>query len=248
MGFVYKSNVPHGITFGERHTWRDWRLVPTSRPVFLPPEVKTTEIDIPGSDGSLDLTESLTGDVKYKNRIGSIEFQVENRNNWADVYSEIMNYLHGQQMKAILDDDPNFYYLGRFSINNWKSDKFHSLITIDYNVGPYKRETVSTAEDWVWDTFNFETGIIKDYRNIVIDNDNYTDIRVIGTRMKVIPTFTATSTDGNGLEAYHRGLSVHLELPDGITKSPTFMILDGVNVIGIKGHGTVTIDYRGGSL
>ena len=123
MGFVYKSNVPHGITFGERHTWRDWRLVPTSRPVFLPPEVKTTEIDIPGSDGSLDLTESLTGDVKYKNRVGSIEFQVENRSNWADVYSEIMNYLHGKQMKAILDDVPNFYYLGRFSINNWKSDK-----------------------------------------------------------------------------------------------------------------------------
>lgn len=239
----------NGVTFGSKHSYRDWGLFLKSRPVISPPTPKTVYVDIPGSDGVIDLTESLTGDVKFDNRIITCEFVVlDARNKWSNIYSEIMNYLHGQHMKIVFDEDSAYYYEGRLQVNEWKSDKVTSTITIEGTVKPYKLEAVSTAEDWIWDTFNFETGVIKDYRNIVIDSDDYTDIRVIGTRMKAIPTFTITSTDGNGLEAYHRNLSVHLELPDGVTKSPTFMILDGLNVIGIKGHGTVTIDYRGGSL
>ena len=61
----------HSINFGNKNTWDDWRLIPTSRPVFLPPDVKKVLVDLPGSDGVIDLTESLTGYVKYGNRKGS---------------------------------------------------------------------------------------------------------------------------------------------------------------------------------
>lgn len=37
-----------------------------------PPEVKKYEVDIPGGDGVIDLTDSLLGDTAYKNR--EIEF------------------------------------------------------------------------------------------------------------------------------------------------------------------------------
>lgn len=136
----------HSITFGEKNTWDDWHLVPTSRPVFNPPSVKTKTLDIPGGDGVIDLTESLSGYPVYNNREGSFEFIVlndfcqieETYEKWYEVYSSIMDYLHGQQMKAFLEDDADYYYEGRFAVNSWTSDKNYSKIVIDYNVGPYK--------------------------------------------------------------------------------------------------------------
>lgn len=244
MSFTYKSYVPHGITFGTKHTWRDWRLVPTSRPVFLPPDVKTVEVDIPGSDGILDLTESLTGDVKFNNRAGSIEFQVENRSNWVDVYSEIMGYLHGQRMRAILDDDPDFYYMGRFNVNAWKSEKNHSLITIDYNVEPYKMERFSSLEDWEWDSFNFETGIIREYKEIRVDGS--LTFTIAGRRKTVVPAFTVVSDDGSGLQVRFNGTIY--DLPDGTSRVLNIVIMSGTNTLYFTGNGTVSIDYRGGRL
>ena len=41
----------HSITFGSKNTWEDWHLVPTSRPLFLPPKQKKSITDIPGGDG-----------------------------------------------------------------------------------------------------------------------------------------------------------------------------------------------------
>lgn len=100
----------HSITFGTKNTWDDWHLIPTSRPVFNPPSVKTNLIEIPGGDGALDLTTALAGRPLYKNRTGSIEFFVENDfRDWAVLYSEIMVYLHGQKMRAVLEDDPSYY-------------------------------------------------------------------------------------------------------------------------------------------
>lgn len=96
----------HSITFGEKNTWDDWHLIPTSRPVFNPPPTETHMIKIPGANGVLDLSESLTGYPIYENRTGSIEFIVENgHERWDIAYSDIMDYIHGKQMRAILEDD-----------------------------------------------------------------------------------------------------------------------------------------------
>lgn len=130
----------HSITFGEMNTWKDWHLVPSSRPVFNPPQPKYKTLDIPGGNGIIDLSESLTGYPVFQNREGSFEFIVMNGyEEWYRIYSRISNYLHGRKLKAILEDDKEYYYEGRFSVNNWKSDKNFSLITIDYSVVPYKR-------------------------------------------------------------------------------------------------------------
>lgn len=151
----------HSITFGDKNTWDDWHLVPSSRPLFNPPTVKTKIIDVPGANGVLDLSESLTKYPVYNNREGSIEFIVMNDYwEWHEAYSTIMNYLHGQTMNAIFEDDPKYYYTGRFAVNNWSSVKDYSRITIDYNVKPFKRHTENTLETWKWDKFSFKTGIV----------------------------------------------------------------------------------------
>lgn len=239
----------HSITFGTKNTWTDWKLVPTSRPVFDPPEVKTILIDVPGSDGSIDLTESLTGYVRYENRKGSFEFKVHTKEDWVEVYSSILDYLHGQRQKIILEDDPAYYYMGRASVNSWKSNKNYSLITIDVVAEPYKYEMYSSTEDWKWDPFNFETGIIREYEDIRIDGE--LTYNIDGNRKPVVPTITVTSDDGSGMVAmpYDNAYAYRrINLSDGANRSPYLVIKEGRNRIRFIGSGTVTIDYRGGRL
>lgn len=157
----------HSITFGEMNTWDDWHLVPESRPVFAPPTPKTTYVDVPGANGSLDMSEALTGYPVFQNRQGSFDFLVINESDglsdsgvsygeWCERYTTIMEYLHGQKLRAILEDDPLYYYEGRFSVNQWASEPERSKITIDYNVHPYKRSVKSSLESkWLWDLLDF---------------------------------------------------------------------------------------------
>ena len=174
----------HAITFknaySQKNTWNSWHMVPSSRPVINPPSVKSRTVDIPGGNGQLDLTESLTGYPTYSNRTGSIEFIVVNDLNWQNpnhdewykLYTNVMSYLHGQKLTMILEDDPEYYYDGRFSVNSWKTDKNNSKITIDYNVAPFKRLNRSSVDDqWLWDPFNFQTGVILSsiFKNISLN-------------------------------------------------------------------------------
>jgi hypothetical protein len=207
-----------------------------------PPSVKTNYVEIPGGDGILDLTTTLSGRPVYKNRTGSLEFIVENGfKAWSILYSEIMTYLHGQKMKAILEDDPAYYYEGRFSVNAWKSDQYNSIITIDYDVSPYKKELVSTSDDWLWDPFNFETGVIRYYKNMPI-NGTLT-VTVIGSLISIIPTIITSAT---GFTVTYKG-ETH-NLIKGPNVIPAISISNGENILNFSGTGIITIEYNGGSL
>ena len=234
-----------GVTFGTKHSYRDWGLLLKSRPVISPPSPKTVYVDIPGSDGIIDLTESLTGDVKFDNRTIKCEFVVlDARNRWSDIYSEIMDYLHGQRMKVRLDEDPTYYYEGRLQVNEWKSDKVTSTITIEGDVEPYKMEMFSSLEDWEWDSFNFETGIIRDYKEIRVDES--LTFTIEGRRKSVVPSFTVVSDDGSGLQVRFNGTTY--DLPDGTSRVLNIVIKNDTNTLYFTGNGTVSIDYRGGRL
>jgi len=204
----------HSITFGDKNTWDDWHLVPSTRPLFNPPVQKVKTLDIPGGDGLIDLSTSLTGYPVYQNRTGSIEFLVMNGyKTWDNTYSDVMNYLHGRTMKAILEDDPDYYYEGRFTVNSWKSEKNWSKITIDYSVGPYKWAIHDSLDsNWLWDPFSFVDGVIRSgiFGNIEIPMDpsnpvnlyfSSTDTDLAPVKPKFMVTgqsivLTMTDTDG----------------------------------------------------
>lgn len=232
----------HSITFGTKNTWDDWHLIPTSRPVFNPPSVKTNLIEIPGWDGALDLTTALAGRPLYKNRTGSIEFYVDNDfRDWTVLYSEIMVYLHGQKMRAVLEDDPSYYYEGRFAINAWKSNKERSSLVIDYDVNPYKKDILGTDEEWIWDTFNFETGIIRYYKDLPVSGS--LSVTVIVDMMPVSPTITTSAT---GMTVTFDGETYNLA--KGVNHVPEIVLPQGSNVLVFTGSGTVTIWQTGGRL
>lgn len=237
----------HSITFGDKNTWDDFKLVATSRPLFLPPPVKTNYVEVPGADGKLDLTTLLTGEPMYGNRTGSIELYVMNGySEWSHRYSEIMNFLHGQAMNVVLEDDPGYYYTGRFSVNKWASEKERSKITIDYDLAPYKMEIQTSSEDWIWDTFDFEIGIIREYGNLIIDGTK--TIEVIGCRKSVIPKFIVSLDDPNKFIKVTREDGSQFLLTNGEFKVPNVKISNSSERLTFTGKGIVSIDFRGGSL
>lgn len=231
----------HSITIGTKNTWDDWHLIPASRPLFNPPSVKTNYIEIPGADGSLDVTTAIAGRPLFNNRTGSWSFYVENGyKEWSILYSEIMMYLHGQEMTAVLEDDPAYFYVGRFSVNQWRSDPGHSMIVINYNVDPYKYYSASD-ENWLWDPFNFETGYIRYYKNLVVTNT--LTVNVVGDVMETIPTIVCST---NTVSVTFKGVT-H-QLTRGNNKFNDFIVSGEDNEFVFTGNGTISIDAVGGRL
>lgn len=251
----------HSVIFGDKNTWDDWRLVPASRPLFNPPAQKVTTLEIPGGDGVIDLSQSLTGYPVYQNRTGSIEFIVMNDfKPWHMAYSDIMDYLHGQKMRAILEDDPEYFYEGRFTVNTWKSEKDWSRITIDYDVGPYKWSLLSSTDDWLWDPFNFQNGVIRPmlFKNLAVTTKKRT-VKLAADlfgRAPVCPQFLVTSSDQRGVHIRFVNPTLGLDetklLTDGLIQFPELVFFGDqgatLELWCDTGTGTVSVDFRVGRL
>ena len=128
----------YGMKIGEFHSYKDFGLVPTSKPVVNLPSPKLEYLDIPGSHGEIDITESLTGEVIYEMRTGSFEFLVSDIEKWQEVYRKLLSTVHGKKTKLVLDTEKDYVYLGRIWVSEFKSDKNYSIITLDYKLDPYK--------------------------------------------------------------------------------------------------------------
>ena len=137
----------HSIVISGKNTYGEWEMYPTSRPHVAPPEVKTSYVDLPGADGGLDYTDLLTGEPRYGYRKGSWEFLLIPQDRWAAVYRSLVSFLHGRQHTVILEDDPDYVYTGRLSVNEWQSAAHNSLITIDYILEPFPRNISGQEED-----------------------------------------------------------------------------------------------------
>lgn len=179
---------------------------------------------------------------------------------WHMAYSDIMDYLHGQTMRAILEDDPEYFYEGRFTVNAWKSEKDWSRLVIDYDVGPYKWKNLSSIDNWLWDPFNFQNGVIQAalFRNIAVTTE-MKEIEldaVMYGRAPVCPRFIVQSSEGRGVHVrfINRQLSIDLTklLPEGTIQIPEFILFGdygGTIYLWVdEGTGTVSVDFRQGRL
>ena len=229
----------HSIIISGRNTFTEWGMVPTSRPVINPPEVKTTYVDLPSSNGVLDYSDLLLGSVPYGQREGSWEFVLRPGRTWATVYSSIMNFLHGQRHTVILEDDPAFLYSGRLSVNTWKSDPQYSLITIDYNLDPFKQSIVSSDEnDWLWDDL-FDLTIR--YGSFIVEGIKYRNFINEGMEAAT-PTFLCSSA----MSVLFNGQTY--TLVSGSNYNANLTLQPGDNIMRFSGNGSVVVSYREVSL
>ena len=76
MSNVYETYL--GTTFKvggvSRHSFGYFGLYPHERPEIPPAEPKTHYVEIPGADGSIDMSEWPQGYMTYKNRKGKFVF------------------------------------------------------------------------------------------------------------------------------------------------------------------------------
>lgn len=249
MDLIY-YNGEHSITFGDKNTWTDWHLIPISKPVISPPTVQTKQVDIPGVHGMLDLTTVLTGYPIYGNRTGSLEFILApGFEYWENVKTIVSEYLRGRRMTMKLADDPDHYYLGIFTVNAFKSDAKNNSITINYDLYPFKKNIVTSDEPWLWDPFNFETGVIRDWSSLTVDGELV--ISIDDCIEPVTPEITASAA--MTLQHTYRiadGVTTRMKeysIPVG-TSTPGFTLRPGTNDLKFIGTGTIGIHYRGGRL
>ena len=98
----------------------------------------------------------------------------------------------------------------------------------------------ATDEDWLWDPFDFEEGVIREYGNQAVDGT--LALTVVGSPMPVVPKIIVSAD----MQVAFGGESYRLK--SGENYLPDIEIKEGEHVPIFTGHGTVTVSYRGGSL
>ena len=223
------------------NTFNDFHLLLQDGLTIPTAEVKTETEDIPGTSDILDYTEALTGDVHYNQRPIHIELAgVKDYGEFLSVHSQIQNKLHGKKVKMIFSEDPGYYWIGRVSVGDVSPYDVLRNVILDVKVDPYKYEISSSAEDWLWDPFSFVDGIINECKDLVVDGT--LEVSVYGRRKHVIPKIICD----NAMTVTFNNVTYNLSA--GTNEVLDIEILEGENKLTFEGNGTVSIDYRGGSL
>ena len=248
--YLVQYNGEHSITFDTKNSWEDWHLIPSQKPVIAPPSIKVKQVDIPGANGILDLTSVLTGYPTYNNRTGSLSFILApGFESWETAKTQIMRYLYGRQMRVYLSDDPEYYYLGRVTVSDLSSDARLNGITIDYDFYPFKKKILQSDDDWLWDPFDFETGVIQSWKSLTVDGELELEIEdCMDMSLALITTDSSmtmahTYTLANGEER-----SDTYSYEQAVTNAVGPMLRPGTNKLVFSGNGKVGVRYRGGTL
>lgn len=200
------------------HTGNDLDLVQEIKEIGNP-EIQTYNVEIPGRNGKLRLTKNLTGRVTYFNR--KIKLQYLSSGSRADlqVIKDLLSKYHGEVIRIIDDDTPDYYYEGECSVENVdKGSYVQSVLTIDADpfrimIEPIVRTITLSAET----------------QTVYITNDG----------VAIVPTFTTTGTATIIIGDHTISVSTATTWED-----PDVLLEPGLNKITVSGSGTLKISYK----
>lgn len=230
-----------GVTFADQwHTERDWNLHPVRIYISMP-EAKEQVIDIPGGDGTIDLSE-INGRPMYGMRTVELEYHLRNVDNekWSLIYSEIGAVITGKKVKMVLDDDPDHYYMARLKVDGEKTDYVNAELTFTGTAEPFKYDLTATNEPWLWDTFNFETGVIREIEEVEITAEN-NKVTIIGAGIDTPPVFVVSQADN--LKLTYGGRTYTLKV--GRNRFPAVRVGKEDVTLTFSGTGKFEVEYRG---
>ena len=186
------------------------------------PEPKRNTVEVPGMDGTLDVTYGIGKEIRYKNRKITLEFVVNNYEyQWEEIFSEILNTLHGKRFHVYIEPDLQYYWDSFCSVNKVKSNRNKGTIVIDLDAKPYK---------------------CKDIEMTVPGSISGREVELTLTRKPVVPEFVLVSSgtiEFNG-ETYTMDAGRHRE--------PEIQMGAGTHQMTITSAGPVKIIYQDGSL
>lgn len=209
-----------GIKFGDVHSYDDLNLVLSE--VSIPPATaKTNFVDIPGGDGSVDLTEAL-GEVKFEDRGCKFTFTVFPYEDFEVKKRKVSNLLSGKRCRIVVDKDPDYYWLGRCSIDEYASDKNLHKIVVGAVVAPYKLK--------------------HDLTKAIVNAGTDVPVTLQNSRKTATPTITCTAKatvifNGN-IFTFNAGTHKNLNIT----------LVEGDNPVTVTSTGTVTFTYQEGDL
>lgn len=214
-----------GVRIGENDMYTDFGMILTDLSIEMP-EVKTKYQALPLENGSIDLSEVVTGRPVYGLRMLKLTFKRRGASaaEWLSVCSQIASAVHGKRLPITLPDDPDHYYLGRITcapgVKEYGAGTFEVTAVCD----PYKyAQTESTASCGAGTT------------SIINSGDEI-----------VSPTFTASET---GMTvALNGGAAYSIAQVDKAAKIPELLLLPGANNVTVTGTGNVVLTWREGVL
>lgn len=208
------------------NTWYDWDLILTGKSV-TPPEPKTNYVNIDGMSGTIDLSESLTGEVTYNDRTVSASFWTDkgNRKDREKLLRDILRALHGKKIRLIDPDDPDHYFYGRVVINYSNNTLAYLEFSFD-----------AVCEPWRY-------AINDSMRRVDVNSPEVTDVVIYNNGVRTLtPTITVTGS----VDITYNGKTVSLTA--GTYRVSDIKLRQGVNIIGVSGDGSVTFTYKEADL
>lgn len=211
----------YGVTFGSKHSYDDYQMILTGYDTGNPAPRRNL-VSVPGRNGVLDMTESLTPIITYDNRQLQFAFTWKSSpETYEDELQEIVNDLHGKKMHVILDSDPDYYYDGFVTVaSSAFSGREEATLVVTMDAYPFKFRTEETVKT------QSGSGTLN------CTND----------RMEVIPTIQVSANTSITFGTATYSLSAGTHTIAGI------QFTEGDNELTISGSGTTTIKYRQGRL
>ena len=214
-----------GTDFGGVHSARDLHLIQQKLDI-QPAEPKLNLIDIPGADGSVDMSELPAGRVVYHDRTLTWTYALYPGDDWHTKHRQVSNALNGKRCNIILDDDPANYFTGRLAVKKYNTDRMLRQITVEATCNPWilKRSRTIVRAD-----------LTADFQAITLSNG----------KKPAIPTIevTAPATIVWG--------DLTAEIEAGSFTSLDIDLKEGNNILYAKaasGSGGITVTYQEGSL
>lgn len=210
-----------GVKFGDYHTYEDWKLILNAKNIS-PPSPKIVKVQVDGRDGDINLSRTLTGEMKYENREASFTFLVTegSQEEREELINSIVNLLHGNELKIIEPDDLDHYLIGEIVVTKTTNDKAYGTIEISADLEPY-RYSISEVNRTITAS---ETKV-----DVVLNNTG---------RKTVTPTLTV-----DGVVNLEFGSS-SASLETGTYKLSNLNLRSGATVVTISGTGFVVFTYR----
>ncbi|MEA4965381.1 MAG: hypothetical protein VB055_06130 [Oscillospiraceae bacterium] len=213
----------HGIKINGVDTLEAYGLILLSDLKIDEPELKETYVDIPGADGSLNLSYALAGRPTYKNRDISFTLYKRVEDDALKLLREqLMNAYHGRQVTLQPPFETDAHYNGVIqfgALSGYRSGK----IPVTMSADPWK---------------------LKNSKTVVVSNISETGVITLQNwgkpvSLKISTTAAITITWGSNSVSLSAGA-------DWLV--PNLVLQADETSLAVTGTSTVTITYQEGSL
>ena len=150
----------------EKNTWEDWQMIPSTPPMIPLPEPNTNYVDVPGrSGGPLDLSGVQFNKMTYKRMTGSWTFYREPDTKYTRMilYDALAKYFNGKPGRVVLEEEPGWYYVGRFTVGVPKTGTGPIQIQIGFDLRPVRYNVDTDVADTSYgdaDVVPYHEGVI----------------------------------------------------------------------------------------